>query len=45
MRALIAAAVGLAAALGLVFALTAVGAPAGETSPKPMLTTVPPESP
>ncbi|MFP3992708.1 SPW_0924 family protein [Streptomyces sp. E11-3] len=45
MRALIAAAIGLAAALGLVFTLTAIGTPAGETSPKPLLTTVPSESP
>lgn len=41
MRALIAAAIGLAAALALVLTMTAVGAPPGETSPKPMLTTVP----
>ncbi|MDQ0683103.1 MULTISPECIES: SPW_0924 family protein [Streptomyces] len=41
MRALIAAATGLALALALVFALTALGAPAGRTSPKPLLTTVP----
>ncbi|MEH0443311.1 MULTISPECIES: SPW_0924 family protein [unclassified Streptomyces] len=41
MRALIAAATGLALALALVFTLTAVGAPAGRTSPKPLLTTVP----
>ncbi|QHC21717.1 SPW_0924 family protein [Streptomyces sp. GS7] len=41
MRALTAAAVGLAAALALVFALTALGAPQGHTSPKPLLTTVP----
>ncbi|MFJ4962057.1 hypothetical protein EES43_05880 [Streptomyces sp. ADI96-02] len=41
MRALIAAAVGLAAALALVIAVSAVGSPQGETSPEPMLTTVP----
>ncbi|WNF26466.1 SPW_0924 family protein [Streptomyces sp. C11-1] len=41
MRALVAAAVGLAAALALVFTITAVGPPAGETSPEPLLTTVP----
>ncbi|MGW7229133.1 SPW_0924 family protein [Streptomyces cyaneofuscatus] len=41
MRALVAAAIGLAAALGLVFTLSAVGSPPGETSPKPLLTTVP----
>lgn len=41
MRALIAAGIGLAAALALVFAMTAVGAPSGETSPKPLHTTVP----
>ncbi|MER6130307.1 SPW_0924 family protein [Streptomyces sp. NPDC001795] len=41
MRALIAAAIGLAAALALVFTLTAMGAPSGKTSPKPLLTTVP----
>ncbi|RXS71984.1 SPW_0924 family protein [Streptomyces sp. TM32] len=41
MRALTAAAVGLAAALILVLTLTAVGAPGGTTSPKPLLTTVP----
>jgi len=40
-RALIAAATGLAVALALVFTLTALGSPAGETSPKPLLTTVP----
>ncbi|MDX3804454.1 SPW_0924 family protein, partial [Streptomyces sp. AK04-3B] len=39
MRALIAAATGLALALALVFTLTALGAPAGRTSPKPLLTT------
>ncbi|MFF3374317.1 SPW_0924 family protein [Streptomyces sp. NPDC002680] len=41
MRALIAAAAGLAAAFALVLTITAVGAPTGTTSPKPMLTTVP----
>ncbi|MFH0520175.1 SPW_0924 family protein [Streptomyces sp. M41] len=41
MRALIAAVTGLAAALALVLALTAMGSPAGGTSPKPLLTTVP----
>jgi hypothetical protein len=41
MRALAAAAIGLAAALALVLTLTAIGAPSGETSPKPLLTTVP----
>lgn len=37
MRALIAAGIGLAAAL----AITAAGMPPGETSPKPLRTTVP----
>ena len=41
MRALIAAATGLAAAVALVLALTAVGTPSGGTSPKSLLTTVP----
>jgi hypothetical protein len=41
MRALVAAAIGLAAALALVFTLTAMGSPSGKTSPKPLLTTVP----
>ncbi|MER5274489.1 SPW_0924 family protein [Streptomyces sp. NPDC087901] len=41
MRALIAAAIGLAAALALVLTISAIGAPPGETSPKPLLTTVP----
>jgi hypothetical protein len=41
MRALIAAAIGLAAALALVLTITAMGSPTGETSPKPLLTTVP----
>ncbi|MGP3978387.1 SPW_0924 family protein [Streptomyces sp. 8N114] len=41
MRALIAAGIGLAAALALVLAITAIGAPPGETSKKPLHTTVP----
>ena len=41
MRALIAAATGFALALTLVLTITAMGSPAGQTSPKPMLTTVP----
>ena len=41
MRALIAAATGLAAALALILTITAMGAPEGRTSPKPVLTTVP----
>ncbi|MER6731948.1 SPW_0924 family protein [Streptomyces puniciscabiei] len=41
MRALIAAATGLALALALVLAMTAMGAPTGWTSPQPLLTTVP----
>ncbi|MFI8998293.1 SPW_0924 family protein [Streptomyces sp. NPDC053542] len=41
MRALTAAAIGLAAALALVFTMTAVGAPEGRTSPEPLRTTVP----
>ncbi|MFE0104322.1 SPW_0924 family protein [Streptomyces sp. NPDC059009] len=41
MRALIAAAGGLVVALALIFTITAIGAPPGETSPKPLLTTVP----
>ncbi|MFF3941314.1 SPW_0924 family protein [Streptomyces phaeofaciens] len=41
MRALIAAATGLAVAFALVLTLSAVGAPTGKTSPEPMLTTVP----
>ncbi|TQK43817.1 hypothetical protein FBY35_5293 [Streptomyces sp. SLBN-118] len=41
MRALVAAAIGLAAALVLVVIISAMGAPPGETSPKPLLTTVP----
>ncbi|MEU1512675.1 SPW_0924 family protein [Streptomyces sp. NPDC005811] len=42
MRALIAAATGLAVALALVLTVSAIGTPAGRTSPKPLLTTVPP---
>ncbi|UXY26934.1 SPW_0924 family protein [Streptomyces sp. HUAS TT20] len=41
MRALIAAATGLALALALVLTITGMGAPTGGTSPKPLLTTVP----
>ncbi|MEV5143162.1 SPW_0924 family protein [Streptomyces sp. NPDC052727] len=41
MRALIAAATGLALALALVLAISALGSPSGRTSPKPLLTTVP----
>jgi hypothetical protein len=41
MRALAAAAIGRAAALALVFTMTAIGAPSGKTSPEPLLTTVP----
>ncbi|MEV7614317.1 SPW_0924 family protein [Streptomyces sp. NPDC089799] len=41
MRALVAAAIGLAAALALVLTITATGVPEGETSPKPLLTTAP----
>ncbi|MFC8127516.1 MULTISPECIES: SPW_0924 family protein [Streptomyces] len=41
MRALVAAATGLAVAFALVLTITAMGAPPGETSPKPLLTTVP----
>ncbi|MCQ4046128.1 SPW_0924 family protein [Streptantibioticus rubrisoli] len=41
MRALIAAVIGLAAALALILTVTAIGAPTGSTSPKPLLTTVP----
>ncbi|MFJ4470454.1 SPW_0924 family protein [Streptomyces sp. NPDC089424] len=41
MRALIAAATGLAVAVALVLTITAMGAPTGGTSPKPLLTTVP----
>ncbi|MFK0155588.1 SPW_0924 family protein [Streptomyces sp. NPDC090499] len=41
MRALIAAATGLAVALVLVVTVSALGSPDGRTSPKPLLTTVP----
>ncbi|MEU9193534.1 SPW_0924 family protein [Streptomyces hundungensis] len=41
MRALIAAATGLVAALALVLTVSAIGAPEGTTSPHPLLTTVP----
>ncbi|NEW75649.1 SPW_0924 family protein [Streptomyces rhizosphaericus] len=41
MRALAAAAIGLAAALAIVLTMTAIGVPSGETSPEPLLTTVP----
>ncbi|MDI3423336.1 SPW_0924 family protein [Streptomyces luteolus] len=41
MRALISAGIGLVAAIALVLTITAIGAPPGETSPKPLLTTVP----
>ncbi|THC48884.1 SPW_0924 family protein [Streptomyces sp. A1499] len=41
MRALIAAVIGLAAAFALVLVVTAIGSPPGETSPEPLLTTVP----
>ncbi|MFJ8105255.1 SPW_0924 family protein [Streptomyces sp. NPDC096132] len=41
MRALIAAATGLAVALALVLTVSALGTPTGKTSPKPLLTTVP----
>ncbi|MBQ1087701.1 SPW_0924 family protein [Streptomyces sp. B93] len=41
MRALIAAATGLLLAFAVVLTLTALGTPTGETSPKPLLTTVP----
>ncbi|GAB2604119.1 hypothetical protein GCM10027168_41380 [Streptomyces capparidis] len=42
MRALIAAGIGLAAAFALVSLIIALGTPPdGETSPKPLLTTVP----
>ncbi|WP_107121964.1 SPW_0924 family protein [Streptomyces sp. SS7] len=41
MRALIAAATGLAVALALVLTVSAIGTPTGRTSPKPLLTTVP----
>ncbi|EFH28541.1 predicted protein [Streptomyces sviceus ATCC 29083] len=41
MRALIAAATGLALAFALILTITALGTPTGKTSPKPLLTTVP----
>ncbi|MFF7067758.1 SPW_0924 family protein [Streptomyces pseudovenezuelae] len=41
MRALIAAATGLALAFALVLTITAMGRQTGGTSPKPLLTTVP----
>ncbi|WP_107105640.1 SPW_0924 family protein [Streptomyces roseifaciens] len=41
MRALAAAAVGLAAALALVLAVTGIGPPEGTTSPGPLLTSAP----
>lgn len=41
MRALIASAIGLAAALTLVLTLCAIGTPTGSTSPEPLLTTIP----
>ncbi|MFF3486166.1 SPW_0924 family protein [Streptomyces sp. NPDC002701] len=41
MRAVIAAATGLAVAFALVLTITALGAPEGGTSPEPLLTTVP----
>ncbi|MGK5728461.1 SPW_0924 family protein [Streptomyces sp. URMC 124] len=41
MRALAAAAVGLAAALALVLTVTAIGPPEGTTSPRPLLTSAP----
>ncbi|WP_107116210.1 SPW_0924 family protein [Streptomyces sp. NRRL F-4489] len=41
MRALTAAAIGLVAALALIAVVTAIGAPEGQTSPQPLLTTVP----
>ncbi|WP_106981795.1 SPW_0924 family protein [Streptomyces sp. NRRL S-31] len=42
MRALLAAATGLALALLLVVGISALGSPTGPQSPKPLLTTVPP---
>ncbi|MEU5592093.1 SPW_0924 family protein [Streptomyces sp. NPDC020298] len=42
MRALIAAATGFVLAFVLVLAISSLGSPTGDTSPKPMLTTVPP---
>ncbi|MEU4095696.1 SPW_0924 family protein [Streptomyces sp. NPDC026673] len=41
MRAVIAAAIGLVVASGLVLLVTAIGPPDGSTSPEPLLTTVP----
>ncbi|GGY39200.1 SPW_0924 family protein [Streptomyces djakartensis] len=41
MRALVAAATGLAVAFAVVLTLTALGTSSGGTSPKPLLTTVP----
>ncbi|MFF4405437.1 SPW_0924 family protein [Streptomyces sp. NPDC001262] len=41
MRALLAAVVGLAAALALVATVTAIGPPRGHTSPRPLLTSPP----
>ncbi|PSM42146.1 hypothetical protein C6Y14_17180 [Streptomyces dioscori] len=41
MRALIAAATGLVLAFALVLLITAMGSPSAETSPEPLLTTVP----
>ncbi|MBO0653121.1 SPW_0924 family protein [Streptomyces triculaminicus] len=41
MRALVAAAAGLAAALALVLAVTALGSPGGDTSPEPLLSSPP----
>ncbi|MGW0707657.1 SPW_0924 family protein [Streptomyces sp. NPDC002643] len=41
MRAVVAAVTGLALACVLAFTITALGSPTGETSPKPLLTTVP----
>ena len=41
MRALIAAGIGLAAAFALVLTMTSIGAPPGETSPKPRHSPVP----
>ncbi|MFD3323754.1 SPW_0924 family protein [Streptomyces sp. NPDC058701] len=42
MRPFVAAASGLVLAVLLVLAITALGAPEGQTSPKPLLTTAPP---
>ncbi|WP_415951016.1 SPW_0924 family protein [Streptomyces sp. KLOTTS4A1] len=41
MRALLAAGIGLAVALALVLTVSSMEAPPGETSPEPLLTTVP----